>query len=99
MKADSYLVIVYPQDTSKAELGALAMQLAGALQQACGAMPLPVRPNMTALCLLVNGNFKAITEAVGAVTDAYSKWLVVKVETPFAAHGLSTASQWLGRQD
>ena len=98
MKADSYLVIVYPQDTSAAALGALGTGLASSLQAACGAMPVFVRPNMTALCLLVKGEVQAITQAVDTVTDAYSKWLVVKVGTPFAAHGLSTASQWLGRQ-
>jgi len=95
--AGSFLVIVYPQDSSAGALRVLATELAAALAKACTEAPVFVRPNMTALCLLVHGRFSAIRRAVDDVTDAYSHWLVVPVGTPFAAHGLSTAEQWLNR--
>jgi hypothetical protein len=94
---EKHLVIVYPQDQADAQQ--LARSLAAALKETCGDSPLLVRPNTTALCLLVQGDFKAIAKAVDSVTDAYSHWLVVKVDTPFEAHGLSTAAHWLGRKD
>lgn len=95
--AAPHLVIVYPQDSSPSALGALASSLLAALTDACSEPPVPVRPNMTALCLLVHGRFDRIRQAVDDVTDAYSHWLVVRVGTPHAASGLSTAQQWLAR--
>lgn len=93
----AHLVIVYPQVKTTAELAALASGLARSLANACGAPPLQVRPDTTALCLLVMGQLGAISRAVDAVTDAYSHWLVVPVGAPHTAHALSTADQWLRR--
>jgi len=95
--AASHLVIVYPQDKTARELINLATGLERSLSAACGEAPLQVRPDATALCLLVHGKLAAISKAVDAVTDAYSHWLVVPVGTPHAAHALSTADQWLRR--
>lgn len=93
----SFLVIVYPQDTSSDALRQLAPSLLASLRDACGQDPVPLRPNMTAMCLLVHGRFGDICKAVDDVMDAYSRTLVVRVGTPFAAKGLSTAEQWLRR--
>ena len=97
MESLKHLVVLYPQDTSKAAVLTLAASLAGALSDACGEMPLLVRADTTTLCLLCKGSLKNISSAVDAVTNAYSRWLVLPVATPFAAHGLATASQWMSR--
>lgn len=94
--AGAHIVIVYPQD--KHEAAGLARALVPSLTAACGDPPLMVRPDVTALCLLVHGSLVAISKAVDDVTDAYSRWLVLPVGTPHAAHGLSTADQWLLRR-
>jgi hypothetical protein len=95
--ACAHLVIVYPQDKSTKEIASLAAGLFRSLAAACTEAPLQVRPDVTAICLLVHGKLPAISKAVDAVTDAYSHWLVVPVGTPHAAHALSTADQWLRR--
>lgn len=93
----AHMVIVYPQDRTPRELAALASALERSLAQACNTPPQLVRPDTTALCLLVHGSLPVISRAVHEVTDAYSHWLVVPVGTPHAAHALSSADLWLRR--
>lgn len=97
MENMKHLVIVYPQDTGKAAVLQLAAGLASALRDACGEMPLLVRSDTTVLCRLCRGSLGTISQAIDAVTDAYSRWLVLPVAAPFAVHGLATAVQWLAR--
>ena len=92
-----HLVIVFPQDKSPRELVNLASGLERSLANACGQAPLLVRPDTSALCLLAHGSLAGITRAVDEVTDAYSRWIVLPVDGPHTARGLSSADQWLLR--
>lgn len=95
--ARPHLVIVYPQHKNTRALLDLATSLERALAKACGQAPVQIRPDVTVLCLLAHGTLGSISSAVDGVTDAYSHWLVVPVGTPYTAHALSTADQWLRR--
>jgi hypothetical protein len=95
--AAAHLVIVYPQNKDTRSLLNLAAGLERGLAKACGEAPVQIRPDVTALCLLAHGTHAAIRRAVDDVTDAYSHWIVLRVDTPYASNGLSTADQWLRR--
>lgn len=97
MAKQKHLVLVFPADSSAATLAPLGRALLSSMTEACGEVPVFVRPNATALCLLCAGPLPAVSKAVADVTDAYTRWLVLPVAAPFEAHGLSTAVQWLSR--
>ncbi len=94
MEKQPFLVIALPVEKDKA---ALATQLVKELTAACGDAPTMVRPDATALCMLVFGEFKRITRAVNAAIPYDARSLVVQVGPDYEALGLSTAAGWLQR--
>jgi hypothetical protein len=92
---EPFLVIVFPAERDKRALADMATRLMSELRKACGSAPTMVRPDATALCLLVDGEFARISAALEAARAPDTRYLLVRVEGPFETCGLSTAHAWL----
>lgn len=97
-EAAPFLVIVFPADRTPAALGDLMQRVLEGLRHACGGRtPTLVKPDGTAVCLLVKGEFDRITAALDRAQALDTQWLVVKLAAPQDTCGLSTAAAWLAR--
>jgi hypothetical protein len=95
MEKESFLVLVFPTEKGRTELAALATRFVKELTAACGEPPTMVRPDATALCMLVCGENARITRALQAAMAPDTRILRVRVDKPFESFGLSTSHQWL----
>jgi len=96
-KSESFVVLVFPTEKDKAALAALATRFVKELTQACGEAPTMIRPDVTALCMLVSGEQGRISRALSAAQAPDTRWLLASVGKPCEAAGLSTAFQWIQR--
>ncbi len=90
-----FIVLIFPTDKDKASLAGLARRVKDELTEACGAAPQIILPDMTAICLLAEGELKRINAALDRATAMDTRYLVARLETPTAAIGLSGAASWL----
>lgn len=91
---EPFLVLIFPTEDAK-EMLALAARFNEALTKACGSAPTMVRPCRSAIALLVEGEPDRITAALRQAEAPDTRYLMVRVDRPFAATGLSTAFAWL----
>lgn len=91
---EPFLVLIFPTEDAK-EMLALATRFNEALTKACGAAPTIVRPCRSAIALLVEGKAECISSALRAAEAPDTRYLMVRVDRPFAGAGLSTAFAWL----
>lgn len=89
-----FLVTLFPEAKDKTALGTLARTLNTALTKATGEAPQIVHPNTGAICLLVFGEFDTINRALRDVCENDVRYLLVRIDTPFSAFGLSSAHAW-----
>lgn len=95
MEMDCFVVLVFPADKDKSALADLATRFVRELTRACGQAPTMIRPDATALCMLVQGEFKRIDAALIAAAAPDTRYLAARISGPHVAAGLSAAHQWL----
>lgn len=95
-KNEPFLAVVFPVEKDSRSLAELAKRLVSELTGACaGTPPTMVRPDATALCMLLEGEFRRIDAALSRVMPPDARYLVVRVDAPYVLAGLSTAHAWL----
>lgn len=92
---EPFLVIVFPTEKAPRQLAELATRFVTELRAACGQPPTMIRPDATALCMLVEGQYRRISDALDRAKAPDTRYLLARVDTPFESAGLSTAHSWL----
>ena len=95
MEIACFLVLVFPAEKEPKKIADLATRIKDELKKACGDVPTMIRPDLTAMCLLVDGEFERITRALQVAVAIDTRYFVAKLEKPYVSAGLSTAHQWL----
>lgn len=95
MEISCFVVIVFPAEKEPKKVAELATRIKDGLKKACGDVPTMIRPDLTAMCLLVDGEFGRISRALQEAVALDTRYFVAKLEKPYASAGLSTAHQWL----
>lgn len=95
MDKEPFLILVFPTEKDRAALAALATRFVTELTAACAEPPTMVRPDVTALCMLVCGETARISRALEAAKAPDTRILRVRVDKPVEAFGLSTSYQWI----
>lgn len=98
MEIACFVVLVFPAEKEPRKVAELATRIKDELKKACGEVPTMIRPDLTAMCLLVDGQFDRISRALRDAVAPDTRYFLAKLEKPFESAGLSTAHQWLANR-
>lgn len=90
-----FIVLIFPTDKDRASLASLAARVKAELKDACGQAPQIILPDMTAICLLADGEPDRISAALERASAMGTRYLIARLEKPYAALGLSATVSWL----
>ncbi len=93
---DALLLVLFPDEKrDKKALADLFKRLLSTLKLVSNTEPVLVSPDVTALCVLLEGDIDAISRALDLAKGPRDRFLLACVDSPYVTVGLSTAHQWL----